>query len=75
MGIVSPREPYLAALSTARRLINGCGSETLSRLSGFLLFSYEISLRTPWVGGVPRSSERPAASRDHWAVGRPFVVN
>src|ERR1700730_7332561 len=24
---------------------------------------------------VPRSSERPAASRDHWAVGRPSVRN
>src|ERR1051326_600410 len=39
VGIVSPREPYLATLTTARRLISGCGSETLSRLSGFLLFS------------------------------------
>lgn len=31
VDIVSPREPYLAALTTARRLISGCGSETLSR--------------------------------------------
>lgn len=48
VGIVSPREPSLAALTTARRLISGCGRETLSRLSGFLLFSYEISLRISW---------------------------
>src|SRR5438105_4036825 len=27
------------------------------------------------VAPVPRSSERPAASRDQWAVGRPFVQN
>lgn len=53
VGIVSPREPYLAALTTTRRLISGCGSETLSRLSGFLWFSYEISLRPPWGSSAP----------------------
>jgi hypothetical protein len=32
-------------------------------------------LVSPQRPAVPRSSERPAASRDHWAVGRPSVRN
>src|SRR5215472_2033449 len=47
-----------------------CTSSLLSRAchSSFWLKSGAVALAP-----VPRSSERPAASRDHWEMGRPLL--
>jgi hypothetical protein len=58
-----PMDPFYSGTAGPPNCVTGAGG-----------FVRDVSLSdSAHHRAVPRSSERPASSRDHWAVGRPLV--